>query len=483
MRVALLSFHAHGDRSFLDDRELALVSGDLRDGGVENDLVVAVVPRGEDREIEPKLAAVLGEYDPIVYERVFSLATIERLRAALPGRTFVACDGEHSHLRPPADHHVRGDLREAIPALLASLRGAPAPPRRDTWRPNLAPRVVNPEALPAFRTFSIDGNAGCPYQADARQSPLYAGADIPAGIGRGCAFCTTGNRFEGAPASVIAERVIERIRWVRAEAPQLRHLVLKDQNPFAWLERVVEQIASESLGPLTLMLETRVDWCLRNRSRLERALATAKESGNRICPYLIGIESFSQAELDRFNKGITAEENAVFVETLWKWKEAWGDALDLEHCAFGYVLFSPWTTLADLRASHAGIVRTRFDRLRGALCLSRARLYPDTALYYLAARDGLLCETWEHAGDDSSLRYGYYPGTPWRFADARVASLASLAREVSERTRARDQVALLGALLDAFEAGRERELEVDALARAVEGGTLAAVSGSASRSR
>jgi hypothetical protein len=473
MRAALLSFHAHGDRSFLDDRELALVSGDLRDAGLENDLVVAVVRGGEDAAIEARLAAALTAYDTIVYERVFSLAMIDRLRAALPGRTFVACDGEHAHLRPPADHHVRGALRARVPALLASLAGVEAPAPSGAWRPNLSPVVVNPEDLPASRTFSIEGNAGCPWQSDARESPIYAGTNIPDGMGRGCAFCTTGNRYEASPPAETAARVLERIRWVRSQAPAIDRLVLKDQNPFAWLVELVQRVADEGLGPLTLMLETRVDWMLRNRTRFERALEIAARSGNRISPYLIGIESFSQPELDRFLKGVRAEENVAFVETLWAWKERWGDTLDLASCSLGFVLFTPWTTLADLRACHAAFVRTRFDRLRGALLLSRARLYPDTALYYLAERDGLLCARWEDAGDDNSLRYGYFPGHAWRFADARVARLASIAREVSERTRARDQVALLGALLDAFEAGREDALDPDALVRAVEQGTLA----------
>lgn len=478
MRTALLSFHAHGDRSFLDDRELALISGDLRDAGLENDLVVAVVRRGEDVQAEERIAAALAAYDVVVYERVFTLALIERLRARLPGKIFVACDGEHAHLRPPADHHVRGDLRAAVPALLASLRGGPeaTPPpsagRVRAWRPNLRPVIVAPEALPPSRTFSIDGNLGCPWQIDARESPLYAGARIPEGIGRGCAFCTTGNRYEPSPPAEVAARVIERLRWVRTQAPEIDRIVLKDQNPFAYLVEVVERAAAERLGPFTLMLETRVDWMLRNRARLERALAIAAESGSRICPYLVGIESFSQPELDRFLKGVTAEENVAFVETLWAWKERWGEALDLEGCSFGFVLFTPWTTLADLRANHDAFVRTRFDRLRGALLLSRARLYPDTALHWLAERDGLLCARWEDAGEDSSLRYGYYPGHPWRFADPEVARLAQIAREVSEQTRARDQVALLGVLLDAFESGRAHDLDRGALARAVEQGTL-----------
>jgi hypothetical protein len=473
MRVALISFHAHGDRSFLDDRELALAAGDLRDAGVPSDRVVAVIPRGEDAAIEERVIAALREYHVIVYERVFSRALIARLRAALPGATMIACDGEHAQLHPIADRHVRGDLRRGIAAAIGELAGASIPVS-SAWRPNLRPRVIGEVPSAALRTFSIEGSAGCPWDRDARASPIYEGAKIPDGIGRGCAFCTTGNRYEPAPANETAARVIEKIRWVRAEAPEIRHLVLKDQSPFAWLEAVVAKIEEEALGPLTLMLETRVDWLLRNRARLERALAIAQRSGNKICPYLIGIESFSQPELDRFLKGVRAEDNIAFLETLDALAAAWGETLDLAHCSFGFVMFTPWTTLDDLRANHRAIVRTRFDRRRGALLASRARLYPDTALYWLAERDGLLAERWEHVLDDNATRYGYFPGHPWRFAEPRVARLAAIARDVGERTRWRDQVALLGTLLDAFESGREDALDVDALVGAVERGALTA---------
>ena len=62
--VAILSLQSHGDRSFLDDRDLATLSGALRDEGFPNDLVEAVVPpEGEDAggsEAESRLVEALG---------------------------------------------------------------------------------------------------------------------------------------------------------------------------------------------------------------------------------------------------------------------------------------------------------------------------------------------------------------------------------------------------------------------------------------
>lgn len=475
-RVAILSFHSHGDRSFLDDRDLAIVCGDLRDDGIAADLVLVAFGAGEalDRAVEEQLALALAPYDAVVFERVWSAALVVRLRAALPDRTFIHCRGEHVLADPPADYVCPSDLRQGLPALIDHLRGvvrapppgtlakkdgawisvgAPslAPPRPRRYAPTLRPVVVNPDGFPASRTFSILGNAGCPYQADARDNPVYAGAVIPAGLGRGCAFCTTGNTYEARPAAEAAAFVLEQLRYLRTTAPELVTLVLKDQNPFAYLTEVVQTLAAEGLGPFTLMLETRADWLTRSARRFDDALRAARSGGIRISPFLVGIESFSQPELDRYNKGTTAEANVAFLERLWSLRDLHGETLDLASASFGFVLFSPWTTLDDLETNLRAIQRTRFDQLRGRLLLSRSRLYPDTALYYLAERDGLLIDAFRE-GEDTSRRYGYYPARPWRFQHDDVAHFAALATALVEATGGRDEIALFARLIAAFRA-------------------------------
>ena len=483
--VAILSFHSHGDRSFLDDRELALLSGELRDEGANNDLILVVLTPEMQAdmavgETESQLVRVLDGYNPIVFERVWSPHVIRRLRRRLPRKTFIALRGEHEMLEDsPADMFCTGNARTNLLPLIRWLRGqvdvAPADvlvrsggrwrrpaavqdveARGKRYVPNLRPRIINPDLLPEVRTFSVTGNTGCPYQSDARENELYRGAEIPSRFGRGCAFCTTGNHYEARPNAETARSVLEQIRYVRQHAPELELLVLKDQNPFGYLTEVVERLAVEGLSDFSILLETRAEWFLRNAQRFVRALQVAGTINVRLAPFLIGIESFSQAELDRFNKGISAELNVEFLETLWQWKEKFGDALDLSHAAFGFILFSPWTTMQDLEINWAGIRRTHLDRLRGSILLSRARLYPDTALYYLAKRDGLLVDHFASDAEDASLRYGYYPSHPWKHLHQEVAHFAELATLLAERNGSRDMVNLLRALLDVFAAAGDQ---------------------------
>src|SRR6185369_4706639 len=139
-------------------------------------------------DVETRLSEVLSAYDPIIYERVWSPELVARLRQKLPGKIFIGLRGEHLLLdSAPADVFCDGDPKQVLGALLLWLRGeradpparvlfrrdppddgpaqwqqsegADAPPARAVrYAPNLRPVIINPEALPTSRTFSIVGN-------------------------------------------------------------------------------------------------------------------------------------------------------------------------------------------------------------------------------------------------------------------------------------------------------------------------------------
>jgi predicted dehydrogenase/uncharacterized radical SAM superfamily Fe-S cluster-containing enzyme len=315
--------------------------------------------------------------------------------------------------------------------------------------------------------FSIDGNPGCPYQADARSNPIYRDVVLPDGVGRGCGFCTTGNHYQARPHDDTIARVFEQLAYVRREAPEVTVLVLRDQNPMGYLTELLQQCAEHQVGGFVLMLQTRADWLLQGQRRFRLALDAAARAGITITPFLVGIESFAQAELDRMNKGITVADNRAFLAALSTWSSH--PAFDLSRASFGYILFTPWTTMADLQQSYDGIAATGFDRLRGKLLHARVRLYPDTAMFYLAQRDGLLHD--EGAASTLPGRYGYFPDRSWRFADPVVAQFAELAAAASTATNGRDELRLFRDLLRAF---AERPAAAIDLAALVAGGSTTA---------
>jgi len=448
--AAILSLHSHRDRSFLDDVGLHHVSGAMRAAGLDNDLVVGYLPRGEEEapsEAWDALVRALRPYPTILYERLWSVAIAKRLAKDLPDATLIRLVGEHDLEGAPA-HHVCLAKPHAIVELVGSIAGlgevvGPLP----RYAPNLRPVFASEEARPRFSSFPITGNTGCPYQVDARQNALYEGIEIPAGVGKGCAFCTTGNHYEHRSRDEALAWALLQLRYLRENAPEIDALVLRDQNPFYYLTELVEAAEEAKLGPFSLLIESRADWWLQNSARFTRALESARRSSIRLAPFLVGVENFSQHELDRFNKGETQETLVRFLEALRRWHADYAPAMDLSHAAFGFILFTPWTTMEDLRTNLDCIRRTRMHELRGHFLLSRVRLYPDTALYYLAERDGLLTGAYESPEDDASARYGYLPSRPFRFRDARVRRVADLAAEVMRSRGARDEAALFDALL------------------------------------
>lgn len=466
--AAILSLHSHRDRSFLDDVILHHLSGTLQFAGIENDLVVAVLPPGDD-EAWSALVETLREYPTILYERLWDTAIVEKLARELPEATLVRLIGEHDLSRAPA-HHVCPPDPLAVIQLLGGLAHRPAfvgeLPR---YAPNVKPVYVTKDARPTSPSFPITGNIGCPYQTDARTNPIFAGVDIPENFGRGCGFCTTGNHYEYKPKDEALDWALVQLRYLRTHAPELQTLVLRDQNPFYYLTEFVEAAEKENLGPFTLLIESRADWWLQNSGRFVRALEAAKRSAIKLAPFLVGIENFSQPELDRFNKGATSETLVKFLGALHRWHADYAPAMDLSHAAFGFIMFTPWTTLDDVRTNLDCIRQTNMNRFRGHLLLSRVRLYPDTALYWLAKRDGLLVDDYARPEDDASTRYGYLPAKPYRFRDSKVARIAELATEYIAQEGGRDEQRLLEVLLGLVEKAAEANLvTVDDVRRAME---------------
>ena len=465
--AAILSLHSHRDRSFLDDVILHHISGALRSAGIDNDLVVAHLPMGNDSAWEALVNTLRG-YPTILYQRLWDSALVARIARELPNAKLVRLVGEHDLSEAPAHHVCPADPR-AVVQLLRDMAGhAPFADELPRYAPNMKPRYVTEDARPKSLSFPITGNVGCPYQTDARQNPVFAGVDIPKEYGRGCGFCTTGNHYEYKPKDEALEWALLQLRYLRTHAPELSTLVLRDQNPFYYLTEFVEAAEREHLGPFTLRIESRADWWLQNATRFVRALEAAQRSSIKLAPFLVGIENFSQTELDRFNKGATSETLVAFLGALRRWHFDFANALDLSHAAFGFIMFTPWTTLADLRTNLDCIRKTGMDRYRGHLLLSRARLYPDTALYWLAKRDGLLAEDYEKPEDDASARYGYLPARPFRFRDAKVARIADVAAEYITEHGGRDQPQLLEVLLRLVEQAADPTLvNADDVRRAI----------------
>ncbi|MEC9073334.1 MAG: hypothetical protein VX938_13170, partial [Myxococcota bacterium] len=241
-------------------------------------------------------------------------------------------------------------------------------------------------------------NMGCPYRGAANESGFLDGLDLPTTWGAsGCTFCNVGP-YERQTADQRRLLMRTQLEALAQRGPYSR-LVVQDEYIFRDLDVLVDLIVE--LGPphVDLMVRARVDYLESCLPQLERALETLGERGT-VIPYLIGFENFSNHELQRYNKGQTADEIEAGIARL--------DALGATYPNFrvspsqGFILFGPWTTLEDLEANAEAFRRVGFQRFRGRITRSKLRLNPDAALVARARADGLLQDLHRRPDEDNA---------------------------------------------------------------------------------
>ncbi|MBL8620521.1 MAG: hypothetical protein JNK64_04430 [Myxococcales bacterium] len=528
VRIALVLPYGARSDGFFPDTFAGQLAADARAAGHHAE-VVRVYYEGDrgagDATIAARLAAWLdaGGFDVVALERVFDPAPIAAWKAGAPHRRVVlVVRGDSIEPTPEVDAivgwqrgatragHTRravtvwqiadafaaliaalaaGDDPATVPGVAAVVAGAiasasPLPPERGPRRalaPVLDQATIAIGAAPAIGRRTVFGNAGCPYAADPRALPLYRDLAWPADVEvaeRGCAFCSLGGDYERrADAEVIASLVAQAAHVAR-HAPATRELVLDDQHALRYLAELVTAAAAAGVPPLRWLFAARSDTFIRERPRVEAAIAAAEATGATIELYLTGFEAWSDAELARYNKGVTVAEQLAAVAAMrslaahhpraFAFAEARGHSL---------ILWNPWTTPRDLADSIEVIRAHRLTALFTELGRNRLRLYPDLPIYYAAARDGALLDAWPDGDDGAGRGKGYHAERPWRFLDARTALAWRLATGLRARLGRQTEVEQLAASAAYAEAWTGGDADVAGAADAV----LAAIDALAAR--
>lgn len=518
MRIALVLPYGARSDGFFPDTFAGQLAADARAAGHRAE-VVRVYYEGDrgagDRAIAARLAAWLdaGGFDVVALERVFDPAPIAAWKAGAPHRRVVlVVRGDSIEPTPEVDAIVgwqRGATRaghtrravtvwqiaDAFAGLIAALAAgadpatvpgvaavvagvvagaSPLPPERGPRRalaPVLDHAAIATGAAPPIVRRTVFGNAGCPYAADPRALPMYRDLAWPADVEvaeRGCAFCSLGGDYERrADAEVIASLVAQAAHIAR-HAPATRELVLDDQHALRYLAELITAAAAAGVPPLRWLFAARSDTFIRERPRVEAAIAAAAATGAVVELYLTGFEAWSDAELARYNKGVTVAEQLAAVAAMralaaahprgFAFAEARGHSL---------ILWNPWTTPRDLAASLDVIRAHELTALFTELGRNRLRLYPDLPIYYAAARDGALVDAWPDGDHGAGRGKGYHAERPWRFLDARTALAWRLATGLRARLGRQTELAQLAACATYAEAWTGSAADVAAAADAV----------------
>jgi pyruvate-formate lyase-activating enzyme len=437
-RVLVVDCYAN-DRVFIRDTLFGALDGELRAAGFDvvfRELVRDDPPAG--KAIRDVLRTVV-EQPPglIVLSRAWGAELVQSLRAAAGPSAAVV---RHSHGPPSPLDAIFDAVLDArgIVAFLCGESDRAAPHWRRSKREMAEVGAASVEASIGDRP-TISGPAkGCPFLVDVRASPAYRDADIDFDQvqTKGCSFCLDNvGAFAAFPEEEVVASWLTQLRAVRRVRPNAREILLTDERPHPYLPALFRAVLDDpSLHGIELLIKSRVDWLAEYADGAVRdACDLAAASGSVLHIYLVGFESFHQADLDLFNKAVSVADNVRAVELLRVLERRHPEAFEYRrHRAHGIVLFHPWTTLEGLLANARVMREVGFHELRSQALRTRLRLYGSVPLHALAERQCLLIEHFDEGRGDRAVEQGYDASVPWKFADSRIEAVYRAANAVAD---------------------------------------------------
>lgn len=319
----------------------------------------------------------------------------------------------------------------------------PARERRyliEAAEPDYAARLVDDAARSLKPLISIASGVLCGNRRRLRDNPMFKGilptASVPGapdGGHHGCSFCGSDRApltSSGADIPALVEKQFRGILKTAGEGGRNKGLYeFYDIQAFWKFDEVFEAILRLKVPPSVFLFNPRVDDVLRAKDRIAKTLPALAKAGHEVRILSMGIENFSEQESRRFNKGITTAHVDGFLALAKEWGSAYPSVFKpfrggSEKIELGFILFTPWTTLADLRVNLEHAAARDFTE-KGYWLYSTLNIRPGDPLSLLAKKDGGILG----AGfSDKGQLFGLFKNegdgekvVRWRFRDAKVA--------------------------------------------------------------
>ncbi len=366
------------------------------------------------------------------------------LRGSFPHVTFSSV----GDLPPPS----QGALKEGFVRGLASFLGL-APGELTGIRPNgyvldgiepcYAREPVASSLLPELVFLRVLVGAECAHSSPLSRNERFAGIDLArATHDRGCSFCMGGASWRESRSFVLppldmAFRQIECAARDVKDMPALRRLhslpdgrlmfLVQGAVVFQMLEAFINRLVETDLPPSAFLFSCRADELLARGRVIEELLPRLESRGHALHVWVMGIENFSRAENERLNKGIEPEQVLDARLLIDRLEADHPDAFCFNrYGGFSFVLFTPWTTLDDLRTNLSWARRVGIAP-GGFFLRSRVQLVKGTPIALLAERDGLVVERFSEPYFDSGcIRSHHDQELSWRFRSPMTAAVYRL---------------------------------------------------------
>ncbi len=307
----------------------------------------------------------------------------------------------------------------------------------DVVEPSYAHELANASAAKASPLTQIVCGPPCVYERSVVKSPCYEDLDLSrATRTTGCAFCrrpaeSDSLRTQLSPAE-LAARQVRAISRLEPTARFPGEFALESVLILHQFERFFALVLDSSVAPSAFYFGCRIDELLRCAGRIEGVLDRIRAAGHTIHLANVGVENFSPVENQRLNKRIEADQVAEFLATLDRWGQRWPGTVQFDrHGGFGFILFTPWTTLEDLETNAKQLEQLRIQNVLFCI-VSRLLLTEGRPITLLAERDDLTCAEF----DDPLMAKFCLAGCltewgereiPWRFAHPEIALLYRVA--------------------------------------------------------
>ena len=318
--------------------------------------------------------------------------------------------------------------------------------------------------------FVVIGNE-CTYSAPIARNSFLDGVDTRICVRRGgCSFCTrpeSADRWDEDPLELMERQLSAVARTCpRTSGPLCVRIV--GENAVRNADRLAALTARLFTEPMGLLLDSRADKLIEHKDVLRRGLVALAGTGHRLHLSLIGIESFSSAELERLNKGLDAATNLRAIRTLFELEREHPETFGFrEHGGLSVITFTPWTRPEELDLNLTVVRTAGVAQMAGKLLGGRLRLYGPLPLTQVARRDGLLRKSYDDPLLDTARQGFYEAEIPWTFRDPVMEPINRILCRMGDELAADEDQLMGDARKLVIHAQERRGLDIVALAALV----------------
>jgi hypothetical protein len=363
---------------------------------------------------------------------------IEAIRQRTPQARLAVLASADGH---PPSGRVEEISFDAAP--IADFFGLPDLPEPDDlmccpsygWEPGNAAARADP-------LVSLLGGPGCTHRPRIDGSRHLASRVADPSRHWGCSFCTV-PAADAQPGPKVApwallDRQLDAVSATHPAMGPLRFLVEAAafrQDPL----RLARKARDRAPAGSRFQLDFRADQLSELGGEVRAAALALGERSQRLDCHLVGIESFSTPQLDRYLKGCSPTQNLRAIRLLRELERDLPECFSFRsHGGLSTILFDPWAEPGDVGITLALARHFDLERLCGKLYTSRARLTEGLPLAEAARHDGLLVDGYSDPLLDTARRNFYEREIPWRFADPRMESLNRLLTRLSPEPGVRE---------------------------------------------